>query len=327
MVSLNKKKDYKVIAKNVINLEIKALKKLKSSINNSFNDAVDAITKCQSKVILCGVGKSGLIASKIAATLSSIGTPSFSLSANDCSHGDLGSISKKDILILISYSGSSIELKNIIKYANRYKILLIGIVSKKNSPLYKGSDIKLLIPEVIEAGLGIVPTSSTINQLSIGDALAVATINKKNISKKDFKRFHPSGSLGAKLKTVEDIMLTKNKIPFINEDSTMKNALKIITSKKLGTLIVRNSKGDTTGIVTDGQIRRVGQKSNNLHDLKIKKVMTKNPIKVNKDTLVMKALSIMNENKITSLCVINPSKKNKTIGIVHIHNLLQGSID
>ena len=327
MVSLNKKKDYKVIAKNVINLEIKALKKLKSSINNSFNDAVDAITKCQSKVILCGVGKSGLIASKIAATLSSIGTPSFSLSANDCSHGDLGSISKKDILILISYSGSSIELKNIIKYANRYKILLIGIVSKKNSPLYKGSDIKLLIPEVIEAGLGIVPTSSTINQLSIGDALAVATINKKNISKKDFKRFHPSGSLGAKLKTVEDIMLTKNKIPFINEDSTMKNALKIISSKKLGTLIVRNSNGDTTGIVTDGQIRRVGQKSNNIHDLKIKKVMTKNPIKVNKDTLVMKALSIMNENKITSLCVINPSKKNKTIGIVHIHNLLQGSID
>ena len=327
MVSLNKKKDYKAIAKNVINLEIKALKKLKSSINSSFNDAVDAITKCQSKVILCGVGKSGLIASKIAATLSSIGTPSFSLSANDCSHGDLGSISKKDILILISYSGSSIELKNIIKYANRYKILLIGIVSKKNSPLYKGSDIKLLIPEVTEAGLGIVPTSSTINQLSIGDALAVATINKKNISKKDFKRFHPSGSLGAKLKTVEDIMLTKNKIPFINEDSTMKNALKIITSKKLGTLIVRNSKGDTTGIVTDGQIRRVGQKSNNLHDLKIKKVMTKNPIKVNKDTLVMKALSIMNENKITSLCVINPSKKNKTIGIVHIHNLLQGSID
>ena len=327
MVSLNKKKDYKAIAKNVINLEIKALKKLKSSINNSFNDAVEAITKCQSKVILCGVGKSGLIASKIAATLSSIGTPSFSLSANDCSHGDLGSISKKDILILISYSGSSIELKNIIKYANRYKILLIGIVSKKNSPLYKGSDIKLLIPEVTEAGLGIVPTSSTINQLSIGDALAVATINKKNISKKDFKRFHPSGSLGAKLKTVEDIMLTKNKIPFINEDSTMKNALKIITSKKLGTLIVRNSKGDTTGIVTDGQIRRVGQKSNNLHDLKIKKVMTKNPIKVNKDTLVMKALSIMNENKITSLCVINPSKKNKTIGIVHIHNLLQGSID
>ena len=173
------KNDYKKIAKNVIDLEISALKKLKNSISNSFNDAVEAIVKCQSKVILCGVGKSGLIASKIAATLSSVGTPSFSLSANDCSHGDLGSISKKDILILISYSGASQELKNIIQYANRNKITLIGIVSKKNSTLYKASDIKLHIPEVTEAGLGIVPTSSTINQLSIGDALAVATINKK----------------------------------------------------------------------------------------------------------------------------------------------------
>ena len=176
-----KKNDYKKIAKNVIDLEIRALKKLKKSINNSFNKAVDAIVKCQSKVILCGVGKSGLIASKIAATLSSVGTPSFSVSASDCSHGDLGSISKKDVLILISYSGSSEELKNIIKYANRNKIIIIAIVSKKNSILCKASDIKLLIPEVIEAGLGIVPTSSTINQLSIGDALAVATISKKNI--------------------------------------------------------------------------------------------------------------------------------------------------
>jgi len=174
-----KKKDYKKIAKKVIDLEIKALKKLKSSINNSFNEAVDAITKCQSKVILCGVGKSGLIAAKISATLSSVGTPSFSLSANDCSHGDLGSISKKDILILISYSGSTEELKNIIKYANRNKILLIGIMSKKNSILYKASDVKLLIPEVIEAGLGIVPTSSTISQLSIGDASSCGNFKQK----------------------------------------------------------------------------------------------------------------------------------------------------
>ena len=184
-----KKKDYKKIAKNVIDLEIKALKKLKNSINSSFNEAVEAITKCQSKVILCGVGKSGLIAAKISATLSSVGTPSFSLSANDCSHGNLGSISKKDILILISYSGSTEELKNIIKYANRNKILLIGIMSKKNSILYRASDIKLLIPEVIEAGLGIVPTSSTINQLSIGDALAVATLNKKKLAKKILRIF------------------------------------------------------------------------------------------------------------------------------------------
>ena len=321
------KQDYKKIAKNVIDLEIKALIKLKNSINSSFTDAVNAITRCQSKVIICGVGKSGLIAAKIAATLSSVGTPSFSLSANDCSHGDLGSISKRDILILISYSGSSEELKNIIKYANRNKITLIGIVSKKNSILYKASDIKLFIPEVIEAGLGIVPTSSTINQLSIGDALAVATINKKNISQKDFKKFHPSGNLGAKLKTVEDIMLTKNKIPFISENSTMKNALKIITSKKLGTLIVKNKVGNTTGIITDGQIRRVSQKNKKLHDLKVKKVMTKNPIKVDKNMLAMKALSIMNENKITILCVNHPQKKNRTIGILHIHNILDNGID
>tara|TARA_B110000967_G_scaffold207450_1_gene256863 strand:- start:882 stop:1847 length:966 start_codon:yes stop_codon:yes gene_type:complete len=319
-----KKKDYKKIAKNVIDLEIKALKVLKNSINNSFNEAVDAITKCQSKVVLCGVGKSGLIAAKISATLSSVGTSSFSLSANDCSHGDLGSISKKDVLILISYSGNSEELKNIVKYANRNKIKLIGIVSKKNSLLYKASDIKLYIPEVVEAGLGIVPTSSTISQLSIGDALAVATINKKKISKKDFKKFHPSGSLGAKLKTVEDLMLTKNRIPFINENSNMMEALKVITLKKLGTLIVRNSKGITTGIITDGTIRRMSHKNKDFQRLSIKTIMTKNPISADKEMLAEKALSLMNHKKITSLCVNN--NKNKTIGFLHIHNILDAKI-
>jgi arabinose-5-phosphate isomerase len=322
-----KKKDYKKIAKSVIDLEIKALRKLKKSINSSFNEAVEAIAKCQSKVILCGVGKSGLIAAKISATLSSVGTPSFSLSANDCSHGDLGSISKRDILILISYSGSTEELKNIIKYANRNKIKLIGIMSKKNSILYKASDIKLLIPEVAEAGLGIVPTSSTINQLSIGDALCVATLNKKSISKKDFKKFHPSGNLGTRLKSVEDLMLVKNKIPFIDENSSMKKALSIITQKKLGTLIVRDSNKNTSGIITDGQIRLINQKSQNLHDLSVKQVMTKNPIKVDKEMLAVKALSIMNEKKITSLCVVNSLNKKKTIGILHIHNLLQDNIN
>ena len=199
-------------------------------------------------------------------------------------------------------------------------------MSKKDSVLYKASDIKLFIPEVTEAGLGIVPTSSTICQLSIGDALAVATLNKKNISKKDFKRFHPSGNLAIKLKTVEDLMSIKERIPFITEESTMKLALKIITIKKLGTLIVINKKGKTTGIITDGQIRRVIQKNDNLYSLKVRNVMTKNPIKINKDTLAIKALSIMNENKITSLCVYSSQNKNKTIGIVHIHNILEVGI-
>ena len=320
------KMSYKNIAKNVINLEIKALQKLKKSLNKNFDKAVTAIVNCQSKVILCGVGKSGIIANKISATLSSIGTPSFSLSANDCSHGDLGSITKKDILILISYSGNSIELRNIINYANRNKILLIGITSKKNSDLYKNSDISLLTPEVKEAGLDMVPTSSTINQLSIGDALAVSTLKRKKINNLDFKKFHPSGSLGEKLKTVEDLMLTRNKIPFINENISMIKALKIMTNKKLGTLIVRNKKKYTTGIITDGQVRRLNSKNLNLTLLKVKNVMTKNPIKIEKNTLATKALSIMNENKITSLCVFDRKKKTNTIGIIHVHNILENKI-
>ena len=321
-----KKKDYKNIAKSVIDLEIKALKKLKNSINDSFNEAVESLANCQSKVILCGVGKSGLIAAKISATLSSVGTPSFSLSANDCSHGDLGSISKKDILILISYSGSTEELKNIIKYANRNKILLIGIMSRKNSILYKASDIKLLIPEVNEAGLSIVPTSSTIAQLALGDSISIATLNKKRFSKFDFSRLHPAGNLGSQLKTVGDLMLIKNEIPFINENQNMANALKIITKKKLGLLIVRNKKNNTTGIITDGNIRRIGQNNSDIHKLSVKKVMTKNPITVDINMLAAKALGIMNEKKITSLCVHKKSKI-KTIGIIHIHNILQANIE
>mgnify|MGYP001182603211 FL=1 len=229
------------IAKNVINLEIKALEKLKRNISKSFNEAVIRISKCQSKVVLCGVGKSGLIASKIAATLSSVGTPSFNLSAGDSSHGDLGSLTKKDILILISYSGQTNELKNIIQFANRNKILLIGIVSKKDSILYKASDIKLLIPQVKESQ-GIVPTSSTTAQLALGDALAIATMQYKKFDKLDFKNIHPAGSLGAQLKTVEDIMITGNKIPFVSENLQMNKALKILSEKKLGILIVRNNK-------------------------------------------------------------------------------------
>ncbi len=321
-----KKIDFKNIAKNVINIEIKALQKLKKSLNQNFNKAVSAIVNCQSKVILCGVGKSGIIANKISATLSSIGTPSFSLSANDCSHGDMGSISRKDVLILLSHSGNSIELRNIINYANRNKILLIGITSKINSELYKNSDIGIITPEVKEAGLNMVPTSSTINQLSIGDALAISTLKKKKINNFDFKRYHPSGSLGEKLRTVEDLMLTKDKIPFIDENMSMKNALKIMTEKKLGTLIARNKKKLTTGIITDGQIRKLNSKNIEMNLLKVKDVMTKNPIKIEKNTLATKALSIMNEKKITSLCVYNRNKKSITIGIVHVHNILNKKI-
>jgi len=320
-----KNRNYIKTAKEVINLEIDALKKLKKNLNHSFNKAVIEISKCQSKVILCGVGKSGLIAQKIAATLSSVGTPSFYLSASDSSHGDLGSISKKDILILISYSGQTNELKNIIQYANRNRILLIGIVSKKNSVLYNAADIKLLLPEVKESA-EIIPTSSTTSQLALGDALAIAAMKIKNFNKLDFKKIHPAGNLGTQLKTVEEIMLTKDKIPFVNENLKMRKAIKILSDKKLGVLIAQNKKKNTTGIITDGQIRRFNQKNIDLLNLKVKDIMTKNPISIEKDALAVKAIALMNSKKITSLSVFNKKNKLKTIGVLHIHNILKSNI-
>ena len=321
------KNDYKTIARKVIELEIKGLKKLRRFINSSFNNAVEVIANCQSKIIIAGVGKSGLIASKIASTFSSVGTPAFSISASDCSHGDLGSITKKDVLILISNSGNSDELRNIIQYANRYKIKLICIVSKKNSLLYKAADIKLLLPEVEEAGYGIVPTASTSVQLSIGDALAISLMNYKKFGKLDFKEFHPAGSLGKKLKTVEDLMLIENKIPFINENDSIRKGLKAINLKKLGVLIARNKKLITTGIFTDGDIKRTIQKNVDINKNKIKSFMTKNPISIDKDTLAAKALNIMNEKKITCLCVFKKNNRKRTIGIIHMHNILSADIN
>ena len=320
---------FKKIAQDVILAEIKSLQKLRNSIGKNFYKVIEAITNCKKgNIILSGVGKSGIIAKKISSTLSSVGTPSFFVDASSCSHGDLGQISSNDVLILISNSGESAELKNIIQHANRNKnIILIGIVSKKNSLLYKNSDIKILLPEVKEAGPGnIVPTSSTTMQLAIGDAIAISTMKQKKFGEKEFKRFHPSGSIGAKLKTVDDLMLKGKKIPFINENIKMQTALKIITKKKLGVLVVQNNTKKTNGIITDGQIRRVSEKKGNLDNLKVKNVMTKNPISVNKEVLAAKALSLMNSNRITSLCVYEGKNKNRTIGIIHIHNILENNI-
>jgi arabinose-5-phosphate isomerase len=310
------------IGKNVIELEIKALKKLKNSLDKSFNDTVLAISKCKSKVVICGVGKSGIIASKISATLSSVGTPSFSISVSDCSHGDLGRITNQDILILISYSGKTDELKNVIRYAKSNKILLIGIVSNRNSNLYKSSNIKLLIPEVTESGYGIVPTSSTTSQLALGDALCIALMKKKKFGKLDFKKFHPAGNLGNKLKTAGEVMLKKNKIPFVNENEIMKNALKILNSKKLGFLVVINNQGLNAGIFTDGDLKRLMQKKRQFENVKIKSFMTKKPYIVEENTLASEILSQMNKRKITNVCVYKENNKKKTIGVIHIHNLL-----
>ena len=316
------KNEMNEIGKEVIDLQIKALKKLRNSINDSFSDAIKAISNCKSKVIICGVGKSGKIASKISATLSSVGTPSFSISASDCSHGDLGKITSQDILILISYSGNTEELKNIIKYSKSNKIRLIGIVSNKNSILYKSADIKLFIPEVTESGYGIVPTSSTTAQLSLGDALSIALMKKNNFGKMDFKKFHPGGNLGTKLKTAADLMLTKNKIPIVEENEIMKNTLKILNSKKLGFVIITNKQGLNTGVFTDGDLKRLMQKKKSIDNLKIKLFMTKNPYIVEENMLASDILHQMNKRKITSVGVYNKKNKKKTTGVIHIHNLL-----
>ncbi len=317
------KNDINQIGKDVIDLQIKSLRKLKNSINKPFEKAVKSILKCKSKVIICGVGKSGIIASKISATLSSVGTPSFAVSASDCSHGDLGRITNRDILLLISYSGNTVELKNIIKYARSNKILLIGVVSDKKSILYKFSNIKLLIPEVIESGDGIVPTSSTTSQLAIGDALSIALMKMKNFGKMDFKKFHPSGSLGNKLKTAKDIMLTNKKIPFVNENFSMRKALKILNLKKLGFIVVINNQNLIVGIFTDGDLKRLLQKKRSIENKKIKNFMTKNPFTVEEDTLATEILIQMNKKKITSACVYKKGNKRKATGVLHIHNLLK----
>ncbi len=318
----------KLIAKNVIQDEIHSLKKLKSSIGNSFNQIVRTIINCKhGKIIISGVGKSGIISKKWAATFSSIGIPSFFLDASNASHGDMGQITSNDIVILISLSGQSEELKNIIQYTSRNKnIKLIGITSKKESILYKNSDIKFLLPSVKEADPGnIVPTSSTIIQLALGDAIAIACMKFNNFGKLDFKKFHPGGYLSVKLKTVSDLMLTENKIPFVDETTKMKDALSIITKKGLGVLLIKK-RNITIGILTDGDLKRLNRKFENFHKLKIKTVMKKNPVSVDKNTLAAQALSIMNSKKITCLCVHKGNQKNKTVGIIHIHNILNANI-
>ena len=317
-----KKSEIENIGKEVIDLQIKALRKLKNSLGKSFKDAVNIIAKCKSKVIICGVGKSGKIAAKIAATLSSVGTPSFSVSANECSHGDLGKISSKDILIIISNSGNTEELKDIIRFSKINKIFLISIVSNIKSYLYKSSKIRLLTPNVKEAGYEIVPTSSTTVQLALGDALSIALMKKKKFTKLDFKKFHPAGNLGNKLKTASDLMLTKNKIPFVNENEKMKNALRILNKKKLGFLVVINNKGFNTGVFTDGDLKRLLQKKKMIENLKIKSFTTKNPFSVDQNTLASEILEQMNKKKITNVCIHDKNDKKKIIGVLHIHKLV-----
>ena len=317
------------IGKEVIKIETASLQKLRSSIGKSFEKVIKTILNCRNgKIVISGVGKSGIIGKKWSATLSSTGTPSFFLDASSASHGDMGQVTSNDIIILISLSGESDELKNIIQYASRNKnIKLIGITSKKESLLYKNADVKFLLPTVKEAGPGnFVPTSSTTAQIALGDAIAIACMKQKKFGKLDFKKFHPSGSLSMKLKTVEDLMLRGRNIPFVNDNISMKSALKNIEKKGLGVIVVKDNRNNTNGILTDGDLKRLSNFKNSFQNLKIRDVMKKKPISVDKNILAAQALSIMNTKKITSLCVHQNNKKNKTIGFIHIHNILNANI-
>ena len=319
--------NFNKIAKQVISTEIQALKKLQKSFGKSFTEAVDLIAKSQGKLILAGIGKSGLISTKGSATLSSLGTPSFFLHVGDAAHGDLGVIGKKDILLILSYSGQTEELKNIIQYANRFSIPLIGVASKTDSLLLKASDIKIILPEVKEAGIGsLAPTSSSTMFCAFLDSLAVALSYKKKFSTYDFKNIHPGGSLFKKLTTVEDLMYKGNDLPLISENTKFSVALNIMSKKKLGSLVMLNKEKFLSGFLSDGDVRRKHKKS--MSNLKIKDVMTKNPLVVQKDILAAKAIKIMQKKRITALIVgkIITKNKIKVIGLIHIHQILRAGI-
>ena len=321
--------NYIKIAKKSASIQISELKKINKIFNKNFIKAVDSIASCKGKVIAAGVGKSGLIARKVSATLSSVGVSSFFLNPGEANHGDLGQIEKKDLLLVFSYSGNTEEITNMLRYANRFNIKIIGVASKKDSILLKASDIPILLPKVKEADpTGMVPTTSTSITLLLGDCLAVALMNKINFSKDRFKVFHPGGNIGQTLLLVKDIMLTGTKLPTININKNIYDATRVIANKKLGLVIV-TQKNFVRGIITDGDARR-GMKYYSKED-NIKKFMSPNPVFVSENMPASKALSLMNDKKITSLLVfsekISGKNRNKKLrGIVHIHALLKHGI-
>ena len=322
------KKKYLELAKKSANLQIKELKKIKKVFDYSFVKAVDLISNCKGKVIFAGIGKSGLVARKISATFSSVGIPSFFCHPSEALHGDLGQIEKKDILIIFSYSGNTVELTNMIKYASRFRIKIIGVASKPDSVLLKASDIKLILPKVKEADItGMVPTTSTSITLLLGDCLATTVMYQKKFSKEKFKVFHPGGNIGKSLLLAKDIMVTGKKMPIINYDKKFNDALKIMNQKNLGILVINKNKF-IRGIVTDGDLRR--EIKNFSKNSSLENFMTKKPFTVNEDMPATKALGIMSEKKVTSLLVVSnkdQKRSNKVLkGIIHIHFLLKNGI-
>ena len=321
-----KKNNYINLAKKAANLQIKELKKINKVFNSSFIKAVDLILNCKGKVIFAGIGKSGLIAKKISATFSSVGIPSFFCDPVQALHGDMGQIEKKDILIIFSYSGNTSELTNMLKYANRFRVKIIGAASKPDSLLLKASDIRIVLPKVKESDVtGMVPTSSTSITMLLGDCLATTVMYKRNFSKEKFKVFHPGGNIGGSLLLARDIMVTGKKIPVIDFKKKLSDALKVMTQKKLGIVVVLQNKS-IAGLFTDGDVRREMKYFSK--DTYLKEIMTKKPIVINENMPASKTLAIMNEKMITSILVVSDSdfkKKHglKLKGVIAIHSLLK----
>ena len=317
------------IAKKTVQTEIKGLKKLLSSFNriSNFSKAVNLLSKMKGKCLVVGVGKSYLVSLKVSATLSSLGTPSVAFSANDLQHGGLGAIQKNnDILLIFSVSGESSELDSILRYANRHKVLVIGVSCKSNSMLLRYSTIKIILPKVVEAGHSLAPTASSINFLSWGDSLAIASMKRKKWTNKKFVAAHPSGSLSTSLIQVREIMSKGKEIPLISTSKNMLAAIEEMSKKGLG-LVCCKEKSGKINILTDGDLRR---HSNNLNKKSILNVCSKNPNWISNSATALSAIEKMNALKITSLLVAHNREINKkikkVIGIIHLHQCLSRGI-
>ena len=306
-------------AKKVLKIEINSVKTLSSSFNESFYNVVKTIFETKGRTVVTGIGKSGHIANKISATLSSTGTPSQFVHPTEASHGDLGSITNSDCILAISNSGQSNELYDVINYAKRFNIPLLSISSNKKGLLYLKSDHAILFKKPTEAcPLNLAPTSSTTMALIIGDAIGISLLKLRGFQKSHFSKFHPGGNLGKDLVKLTDVMHGKNELPLVNENTLMSKALLVMTNKSFGCVGVINNSKSLIGIITDGDLRR--NMKNDLINKKASEVMTKKPKVVKEDTLVGEALNLMNSIKITSLFVC---ANTKPVGIVHVHDLLR----
>ena len=324
--TLNKINSIHDLALEVLQIEADSVLKLKERINDDFEKAIDILYNCKGRVIVTGMGKSGHIGKKIAATLSSTGTPSYFLHPAESTHGDSGLITRDDVVIAISNSGETAELLNLLPLIERFGVKMIAMTGKKESTLGKKSNVVLDVSVAKEAcPLGKAPTASTTATLAMGDAVAICLLKKRGFTEEDFLMFHPSGALGrGVLYHVSDLMITGDKIPVLNENTSFRNTIQFISDKKLGCAIMVDDTGVMTGILTDGDIRRTLLKYTNTSSLITKEVMTKNPKVIQATDLAAKALHIMEKHSITSLAVCDSS--NKPVGLIHIHDLLKAGV-